>query len=70
MENIYTTFVKKTFDVAERQRESDVDQHVKRDDIGQGLEVAKGVVAHFPRLTVLYGRLNAGAADITTQNVA
>jgi hypothetical protein len=43
-------------------------QHAKLDDRGRGLEVAEGVLAHFPKLTALPGHLKVGSADITRRD--
>lgn len=45
MTYVYAALVQKAFVIAQRQRESDVQQHAKLDDLGRRLE-AERVLAH------------------------
>lgn len=42
--------VQKVFNVAQRQRKSDIHQHTKLDDLRRGFELAERVLGHFQRL--------------------
>lgn len=55
--NIYAALLQKVFDIAKRERKSNVHHHAKLDDLGRCFEVPEGIIAHFPRLTALPGRL-------------
>ncbi len=57
MAYVYAALVQKVFDIAKRQRESDVHQHAKLDDLGRSLDVPERVLSQFPWLTALPGRL-------------
>jgi len=50
MADVDTALVQEVFDIAQRQRESDIHHHAKLDDLRRGFEVAERVLGHFLRL--------------------
>jgi hypothetical protein len=59
MAYVDAALVQEVFDIPKRQRKSDLHQHAKPDDLGRRFEVPEGVLAHFPRLSALFGRLKS-----------
>jgi hypothetical protein len=60
--NINAAFVEKVFDIAKRQRKSDMHQYGELDDLRRGFELTKGVLGHFPRLIARITYLKPGSA--------
>ena len=63
--NVDPTLVQEVFDIAQRQRESDIHHHAKLDDLRRGFKVAERVLGHFPRLSTRIGHLKSGSSDYT-----
>ena len=61
--DINAALVEKVFDIAQRQRESDIHHHAKLDDLRRGFKVAKRVLAHLPKLNARYAHLKSGSFD-------
>lgn len=63
MADIDPTLMQEVFDIAQRQRASDIHHHAKLDNLGRGFEVPERVLSHLLRLTAMPGRLKAGSPD-------
>ena len=59
------TLLQEVFDIAQRQRESDIHHHAKLDDLRRGFKAAKRVLGHFLRLNAWIAHLKSGSADNT-----
>lgn len=63
MTNINATLMEQVLDVPQRQRKSNIHHDRKLDDLGRCLEVAKGILSHFPRLSPGFGLFNPDCSD-------